>query len=129
MVQRREDHLGGGFCKTQDLLQVLLGRVYGWELASSKEMTEQNDQVLLCLDPALVRTYLVDDTRSKKRDQCEIAWFRIVQMRCDTEQIQRSPLTVDQARAPEVLDRESKMMQKLMFPFLRIPNDVRHLQE
>jgi len=74
-------------------------------------MTEQNDQVLLRLDHTLVGTYIVDDARPEECDQGEIAWFRVVKMRRYTEQVHRSPFTIDQPRASEVLDREPQMVQ------------------
>ena len=69
-------------------------------------MTEQDDQVLLRLDHALVRAYFVDDAGPEECDQGEIAWFRMVKVRRDAEQVHGPPFAVDQTRTPEVLDRE-----------------------
>ena len=131
VVQRREYYFRGGFRETQNLLQVLLGRVNGRKFASPKEVTEQDDQVPLRLDHTLVRTYLVDDACPKERDKGEIARFRVVKVRRDPKQVHRPPLAVDQARTSEVLDREPQMMQNLVFPFLRIriPNNLRHFKQ
>lgn len=67
-------------------------------------MTEQDDQVLLCLDHALVRTYFVDGAGSEECNQGEIAWFRMVKVRRDTEQVHGPSSAVDQTRTLEVLD-------------------------